>query len=138
MNTTDILAKFIDARTELQARFDVPVLDGTPFLLVLDRPEDQDRPLSLRPVYGELYPDMTNNTPTAGKYGFRFQRRNDLCGCVSYSEESASRKVQQIIPQLPVKAVHSREWLRDNLAGVQKSINMLLANQNVTENLADA
>lgn len=117
------LEQFRSEADGIQAALNEPVLDGTPFVLVM-----HDGKNSL--VYGELYPDQIGREGVAHKVGFRLQRRFDLCGCFCFdfakASEHAERMNQEFSGQgLTVIPLHRREWLRGELRQLKSAIELL-------------
>lgn len=117
------------------------VLDGTPFIIVAEIP---GRPLNQCPMFGDF---SAHGEPN--KHGFRYQNRNDLCGVVCKSPESAERAMatlksdagQDILKAfgaIAFKAVHRSDWERATIDSLRQSLNHCLAFSQAAECLFDA
>lgn len=117
------LEQFRSEADGIQAALNEPVLDGTPFVLVM---HDGKNTL----VYGELYPDQIGREGVPDKVGFRYQRRFDLCGCFCFDFAKASEHAERMNQELSVQGktvipLHRREWLRGEPRQLKSAIVLL-------------
>lgn len=117
---TKSIAEFEVILNDMTARLNAPVLDGTPYLLVIPQ---AGNPMSHWLVLGSPYSDQNCKAP----YTFRMQRGFHLCGCLSMSEESARKRAASASKELgrEVTFVHSRDWFADSREQVIIAINHL-------------
>lgn len=111
---TKSIAEIEVVLTRLQNASRAPVLDGTPFLVVIP---SEGWSMHHWLVLGAPYDDQAQSQP----WVFRMQRGFDLCGALCSSEESAKQKVAKLALREPSKqfaVLHRRDWetsLRDGL-----------------------
>jgi hypothetical protein len=119
---TKSLAEFEVILNQMTARQNAPVLDGTPFILVIPV---KDAPMAHWLVLGKPYDDQN---ALASSYVFRMQRTFTLCGCLSMSEESARTRAAELSKKLDpnVTFIHSRDWETSCRAEVIATMNQLL------------
>lgn len=112
---TKSIAEIEVVLTRLQNESRSPVLDGTPFLVVMPA---EGWSMHHWLVLGAPYKDQA---PAQGQWVFRLQRGFDLCGALCSSEESAKAKVAKLAQRDPSQrfaVLHRRDWetsLRDGL-----------------------
>lgn len=134
----DTIQKFKEQINAFNLKLAAPVLDGTPYLLEMHRPDGS------KLIYGTPYSDQEMTT----RYGFRLQRSFDLCGALSMSKADAdgiavrlnknyeaewrqahSPRLNQSAPpvQTYVQVIHQRAWMERERDDIKEMVKMLEA-----------